>query len=329
MQARFQVVEYPDLQAPLRDMATPAFTPEQLIMLFDKQCKREDAKAAAEALREERKAEAEALRIEAKAIRDEERAQELHDAQITALGKGSSQEKHTESGLEFEDEGEISEETRILTKHLPGIRRTYLIAITKNKFPAENLCKLIPGSSDNGGTTTEIIGGKVITRRVKESVKSYGQDMSIWTAGFLKYICALSILHPQDALLPLKMILFITAIHEFEKDYRQSAVLTMVLEFHNTLIDEQKHIDPESWVLPLEVQHRFLTHAQVKTISRNPAKQAPTSLTTGVRLYEENGPAVICTKFHTPTGCNYRGCKRTHQKPCPVAGCSGAHTSLV
>lgn len=306
--------EYEDTQE-LSDpfkMTTPGpqFTAEQMVILFDRQCKREDAKALAE----------------------EMRAQQLHDAQMSAMNK--LPEKQTEgTAMEFEDEGELTEETRLLQKHLPGIKRSYLVAIVKNKFPAENLCKLVPGSVDSGstGVTTELLGGRIITRRVRETTKSYGHDMTIWTAGFLKYICALGILYPTEHMLPMQMIMFLAQIHEFEKDYKQSAILGMVLEFHNTLIDEQKYITPTSWILPLEVQYRHLNYAQVKGApARNTGRQTGSlAASGGTRTHEENNPSVTCAKFHTPTGCNYRGCKRFHQRPCTTVACSGAHTTLT
>ena len=116
---------------------------EQSKAIFDVQMKREEA-----ALRREEAAEARAQEADV-------RAKQLHDAQLLAATAVRAPEKHTAGELEYEeDEGETSPETRLLQSHIFGVKKSYLIAITKNKFPENSLCKLIPGSSNGHDTAT-------------------------------------------------------------------------------------------------------------------------------------------------------------------------------
>jgi hypothetical protein len=138
----------------------------------------------------------------------EERAEELHQLEVTRLKRKEDQEEAQEARLNRKAEqkellfqaqlialrapvqqqvtqlqnaeSETTTKIKFLAVVLPGIALTHLVAIHKNKFLAENLSKLRKKrrKKDTTGQIT-FLNGILITTKIKGSVKDFGSTINI------------------------------------------------------------------------------------------------------------------------------------------------------
>jgi len=176
----------------------------------------------------------------------EERAEELHQLEITRLKRKVKQEKllfqaqlvalrapAQQPATQLQDtEDETTPEVKSLTAVLPEIAPTHLVAIHKNKFLAENLSKLRRGRREED-TTGQItfLNGILTTTRVKGSIKDFGSTINIWSERFHNYMIAsysfYRVIFPE---LMYSMICFYIKIASLAEIYISGPVMSLSLQ---------------------------------------------------------------------------------------------------
>jgi hypothetical protein len=88
-----------------------------------------------------------------------------------------------------------------LALQMVGISHTYLISIYKNKFVAENLSKLRIGRAGEGqieeDISTQLVfeGGIMVSKKLRGTLKDFGNNIDIWAEGFYNYMIANCVLY--------------------------------------------------------------------------------------------------------------------------------------
>ena len=276
----------------------------------------------------------------------EERAEELHQLEVTRLGRQADQEEAQEARLnrkaeqeellfqaqlvalrapaqqpatQLQDaEGETTPEVKSLTAVLPGIAPTHLVAIHKNKFLAENLSKLRRGRREED-TTGQItfLNGILTTTRVKGSMKDFGSTINIWSEGFHNYIIANHSLYkvtfPE---LMYSMICFYIKIASLAEIYIWSGgVLELAIAYMNDITTNGRGLTADAWsIIPQEWIDMYC--GPMKILSRKPASTLSPSSS-----FLPSKTKTICNHFNT-SQCGYgSSCYRLHI----CSYCKGEH----
>ena len=238
------------------------------------------------------------------------------EARIAAMANRLSTPSSSSITMEEDDDtiGELPLEARKVAAHYPGLPRKEIAAIYKGKFIPENLYKLrmLYGRDDKDRTTQFTIGldGDLQFKRIKGTLKDFGNTTAIWSTGFLNY-CSIMVdlfgitfptLH-QKLLAYHQQIIELSSVYEW-----QEAVLPLAIEYHTEIV-AINHTDVEAWTIPHIWIDRFCTSirtvkAGMATLSFPPSTQA--------KLREPNDATIVCRAFNGK-GCRYSSCRRRHE----------------
>lgn len=265
----------------------------------------------------------------------EERAEELHQLEVTRLKRKAEQEEALfqaqllalrapaqQPAIQPQDtEGETTPEVKSLTTVLPGIASTHLVAIHKNKFLAENLSKLRRGRRDDEATgQITFLNGILTTTRVKGSMKDFGSTIGIWSEGFHNYMIANHSLYkvtfPE---LLYGMICFYIKIASLAEIYIWSGgVLELAVAYMNDITTNGRGLTTGAWsTIPQEWIDMYC--GPLKTLSRKiPSTVSPSPLSGSPSTPRTKA---ICNQFNH-SKCTYGpDCYRLHV----CAQCRGNH----
>ena len=262
----------------------------------------------------------------------EERAEELHQLEVTRLKRKAEQEEllfqaqlvalrapAQQPAAQLQDaEGETTPEVS-LTAVLPGIAATHLVAIHKNKFLAENLSKLRRGRREED-TTGQItfLNGTLSTTRVKGSMKDFGSTISIWSEGFHNYMIASHSLYKVTFPdLIYGMICYYIKIASLAEIYIWSGgVLDLAIAYMNDITTNGRGLTTEAWsAIPQEWIDMYCGPMKIL-----PRKSASTSLPSSSPL-SISKTKTICNNFNT-SQCGFgASCHRLHI----CSHCQGEH----
>ena len=194
----------------------------------------------------------------ATAVQAKELAQKESDARIAAMSKGLLTPSSSVTVDEDDDTiGELPQEARKVAAAYPGLPRKEIAAIFRGKFIPENLYKLrlLYGRDDIDRTTRFTIGlnGDLQFKRIKGTLKDFGNTPGIWSQGFLNYISIMVDLFGMKVPeLHQKLIAYHQRIIELSATYDWSdAVLPLAIEYHTEVV-AVNHIDIDAWLLPRE-----------------------------------------------------------------------------
>lgn len=216
--------------------------------------------------------------------------------------------------------GELPLEARKVTAIYLGLPRKEIAAIYKGKFIPENLYKLrmLYGRDNKDWTTQFTIGlsGDLQFKRIKGTLKDFGNTTAIWSTGFLNYSgIMLELFNSAFPTLHRKLLTYHQQIIELSSTYEwQEAVLPLAIEYYTEIV-AINHTDVEAWTIPCTWIDRFCTSTRTikaGTISFPPSTQA--------KLREPNNATVLCQSFNGK-GCHYSSCRRQHK--CPVCSSKG------
>lgn len=209
--------------------------------------------------------------------------------------------------------GELPLEARKVAAHYPGLPRKEIAAIYRGKFIPENLYKLrmLYGRDDKDQTTQFTIGlnGDLQFRRIKGTLKDFGNTTAIWSTGFLNYASIMvdlfGITFPtlhQKLLAYHQQIIELSSVYEW-----QEAVLPLAIEYHTEIV-AINHTDVEAWTIPHIWVDRFCT--SIRTLRAGPTLSFPPSIQAKFR--EPNDATVVSRAFNSK-GCRYASCRRRHE----------------
>lgn len=259
----------------------------------------------------------------ATAIQAKELAVKESEARIAALSKGLLTPASSVTVEEDDDSiGELPLEARRVATAYPGLPRKEIAAIFRGKFIPENLYKLrlLYGRDDIDRTTRFTIGpsGDLQFKRIKGTLKDFGNNAAIWSQGFINYTSIMVDLFGITVpLLHQKLLAYHQQIIELSTTYDwQHAVLPLAIEYHTEIV-AVNHIDVDAWSIPRQWVDRFCTsNMAVRSVSATSSGSA----TTPARLREANDSSVICRSFNGK-GCRFSSCKRRHE--CSTCGSKG------
>jgi hypothetical protein len=271
----------------------------------------------------------------------EERAEELHQLEVTRLKRKAEQEEllfqaqlgalrapTPQPAAQLQDaEGETTPEVKSLTAVLPGIASTHLVAIHKNKFLAENLSKLRRGRREED-TTGQItfLNGALTTTRVKGSMKDFGSTINIWSEGFHNYMIANHSLYKATfPELMYGMTCFYIKIASLAEIYVWSgSVLELAIAYMNDITTNGRGLTAEAWsTIPQEWIDMYC--GPMKILSRKPPSASSPSSSSLLTPKTKT----ICNHFNT-SQCGFGpSCYRLHicthcKGDHPVSRCSQA-----
>lgn len=263
--------------------------------------------------------EAQLAEVEERRLHAQERhaeAKEKHAAELAAISKAGG----TEGLQDFEEdeEGELTPQLTQLAGILLGVPRSYLIAISANKFKAENLAKLRAGLY-NEDTARQIVIGKsgLVSKRTIAALKDFGSTINdAYTEGMMNWIIAIATLHgsKQPDLVP-AIIQFYQKVQELAKIYIWSAVLEMAITYHNYLINTGATLTPSSWsAVPQTWTDTYCGPTKLKGFGGSVSKAHAASGSKTLKEKQPNDESVICRNFNSKNGCNWVDCKREHTK---------------
>jgi hypothetical protein len=262
----------------------------------------------------------------------EERADELHQLEVTRLRRKAEQEEllfqaqlaalkapaQQPAAQRQDTEGETTPEVKSLTTVLPGIAAPHLVAIHKNKFLAENLSKLRRGRREED-TTGQItfLNGTLTTTRVKGSMKDFGSTINIWSEGFHNYMIANHSLYkvtfPE---LMYSMTCYYVKIASLAEIYIWSGgVLELAIAYMNDITTNGRGLTTEAWsAIPQEWVDMYC--GPTKILSRKPASTSSPSSSLSISKTK-----TICNNFNT-SQCGFgASCYRLHI----CSHCKGEH----
>ena len=260
-------------------------------------------------------------RAEERAKREDERREEKHRAKMAAL-TGSPPTRD-------EPKGETIPQVLEISKCLPGIPRTHLLAIFEGKFDPYNLHKLRALHADEDPGTQQVSiseAGSFQIQKPKGKLKDYGASHAIWQKGFLNYTQAMAFFFESTSpTLSRVLTAFHLQILKLDEIYSwKNAVLPLTLTHHsNVVATGQANI--ENWTMTHKLIDTYCTATAVKArpvpLTDRKRKASPPTRSVRIAAAADNTLNTICKNWNL-SACIYTNCSRQHA----CSRCDGKHT---